>query len=343
MKDVKRFVTQNVKEFVTLAFILLIILVSGVARPELFSKGRFASVINSVILWTPLNLTMALGMMMVVIMRGIDLSIGSNVALSAMVAGILFRDHGATLGQGVVVSIAVGLVCGMFNGFLIAYLKIPPIIVTLGTMNAYRGLTFIISHGKQVTGYELPPGTTDFVSDGLRFGNLLIPWLVVISLSLALVFYLMLRYTHFGREVFAVGSNREAAYLRGVNCNRTEFLVFTIVGGLCGITGMMSASRFGYINPSNTGNGLEFVVISATIIGGVSVNGGKGTVVGTLLGCLLLGTVNTMIATVGIPGTVQLFSYGVIIVAALLLDRVVSSIQTTQRLMRQARAEGALK
>ena len=343
MKDIKRLVTQNVKEFVTLAFILLIFLAAGIARPEIFSGGRFSGVINSVILWTPLNLTMALGMMMVIIMRGIDLSIGSNVALSAMVAGILFRDHGATLWQGVLVSIAVGMLCGMFNGFLIAYLRIPPIIVTLGTMNAFRGLTFIISQGKQVTGYELPPGTTDFVANGLRFGEVLIPWLVVISFALAIVFYLMLRYTHFGREVYAVGSNREAAFLRGINSNKTEFLVFTIVGVLCGITAMMSASRFGYINPSNTGQGLEFVVISATIIGGVSVNGGKGTVIGTVLGCLLLGTVNTIIANIGIPGTVQRFSYGIIIVMALLLDRGVSSIQTAQRMAHQTREGVALK
>ena len=106
-------------------------------------------------------------------------------------------------------------------------------------MNAYRGLTFIISQGKQVTGYELPPGTTDFVAEGVRLGGVLIPWLVVISLLLALAFYLILKYTHFGREVYAVGSNREAAYLRGINCKKTEFLVFTIVGALCGITAMI--------------------------------------------------------------------------------------------------------
>jgi rhamnose transport system permease protein len=334
MNKLRQFVTQNVKESVTLGFILLIYLVVGVLRPEVLSGGRFSGVVNSVLLWMPLNLTMALGMMMVIIMQGIDLSIGSNVALSAMVAGILFRDYGASLWQGIVVAVAVGIICGMINGFLIAYLKIPPIIVTLGTMNAYRGLTFIISQGKQVTGYELPPGTTDFVSDGIRLGNVLVPWLVVISLVLALAFHLVLRYLHFGREVYAVGSNREAAYLRGINCKKTEFLVFMIVGGLCGVTAMMSASRFGYINPSNTGKGLEFVVISATIIGGVSVNGGRGTVPGVLLGCLLLGTVNTMIANVGIPGTVQLFSYGMIIVTALLVDRIVLSIESRRRMER---------
>ena len=113
-------------------------------------------------------------MMMVVIMRGIDLSIGSNVALSAMVTGILFRDHGASLWQES--SRYRGRpCCGMLNGFLIAYLKIPPIIVTLGTMNAYRGLTFIISQGKQVTGYELSPGTTDFVSQEYAWAEFWFP------------------------------------------------------------------------------------------------------------------------------------------------------------------------
>ncbi len=343
MSGMRRFFTQNIKEFVTLAFIALIYLAVGILRPEVLSGGRFTGVVNSVLLWTPLNLTMALGMMMVVIMRGIDLSIGSNVALSAMVTGILFRDHGASLWQGILVAIAVGLACGMLNGFLIAYLKIPPIIVTLGTMNAYRGLTFIISQGKQVTGYELPPGTTDFVSQGVRLGGVLVPWLVVVSLFLAFAFFLVLQFTHFGREVYAVGSNREAAFLRGINCKKTEFLVFTIVGGLCGITAMMSASRFGYINPSNTGKGLEFVVISATIIGGVSVNGGRGTVAGVILGCLLLGTVNTMIANVGIPGTVQLFSYGMIIVTALLVDRIVLSIESKRGMARQTTGKGALR
>jgi rhamnose transport system permease protein len=187
-----------------------------------------------------------------------------------------------------------------------------------------------------VTGYELPEGMSNAVSQGIKMGEYLIPWLVVIAVIIALIFFLVLRYTHFGREVYAVGSNREAAHLRGINCKKTEFIIFVITGLLCGITAMMSASRFGYVNPSNTGNGLEFVVISATIIGGVSVSGGKGTVVGVFLGCLLLGTVNTMIAMVGIPGTVQRFSYGFIIVIALLLDRGVSIMQSRAKLGRKS-------
>jgi rhamnose transport system permease protein len=328
MNNFKRFLNNNIKELVTVGIIVLIFLISGIARPELFTAQHLPSVINSILLWMPLNLTMAVGMMMVVIVRDIDLSIGSAVALSAMVAGILFRDFGVSLWTGIAVSLLVGCLCGAFNGFLIAYLKIPAIIVTLGTINAYRGLTYIISRGKMVTGYELPDGMSNVVSQGIAVGEILIPWLVLIALVIALIFFLVLRYTHFGREVYAIGSNREAAHLRGINCKKTEFVIFVITGVLCGITAMMSASRFGYVNPNNTGNGLEFVVISATIIGGVSVSGGKGTVAGVVLGCMLLGTVNTMIAMVGIPGTVQRFSYGFIIVIALLLDRSVSIIQS---------------
>jgi ribose/xylose/arabinose/galactoside ABC-type transport system permease subunit len=332
MNNFKRFLNNNIKELVTVGIIALIFLISGIARPELFTARHLPSVINSILLWMPLNLTMAVGMMMVVIVRDIDLSIGSAVALSAMVTGILFRDFGASLWTGIAVSLLVGCLCGAFNGFLIAYLKIPAIIVTLGTINAYRGLTYIISRGKMVTGYELPDGMSNVVSQGIAIGEILIPWLVVIAVVIALIFFLVLRYTHFGREVYAIGSNREAAHLRGINCKKTEFVIFVITGVLCGITAMMSAARFGYVNPNNTGNGLEFVVISATIIGGVSVSGGKGTVAGVVLGCMLLGTINTMIAMVGIPGTVQRFSYGFIIVIALLLDRSVSIMQSRTKL-----------
>jgi rhamnose transport system permease protein len=328
MNAIKRFVGANIKELVTLGIVVMIFVITGIARPELYSAERFPLIINSVLLWMPLNLTMAMGMMMVVIVRDIDLSIGSAMALCAMITGMMFRDLGTPLWQGIIISCGIGILLGAFNGFLIAYLNIPAIIVTLGTINAYRGLTYIISRGKMVTGYELPKGMSNVVSQGISFGEYLIPWLVIIAVCVVIIFYAMLKYTHFGREIYAVGSNREAAHLRGINCKKTEFLVFTIVGFLCGIVGMMSAARFGYVSPNNTGNGLEFVVISATIIGGVSVSGGKGTIVGVFLGCLLLGTVNTMISMIGIPGTVQRFSYGLIIILALMLDRFVNIVQS---------------
>lgn len=325
------FLARNIKNIVTLAIILAIFGVSAIARPELFDARRFPEVINSVLMWMPLILTASMGMMMVIITTGIDLSIGSTVGLSAMVAGIMFRDLHIALWLGILVSMAVGLVCGAINGAMIAYLRIPPIIVTLGTMNMYRGLTFIISNGTQVTNYELPDAMSDAVTKGIHFGNLLIPWMVWIALGIVVIFALLLRHTHFGREVYAIGSNREAAHLRGINYKSIIFKIYSIIGLLSGVAGMMYASRYGYVNPSNTGYGFEFVVISATIIGGVSVSGGSGTVTGTLLGCLLLGTVNTMLAMVGVGGTVQRFAYGAIIIIALIIDRVVQIAMDNRR------------
>ncbi|MDR0589485.1 MAG: ABC transporter permease [Spirochaetaceae bacterium] len=329
----KRFINNNIKELATLGITVLIFIMAGIFKPELFTGGQFSSLINSILLWMPLNLTMALGMMMVVIVRDIDLSIGSGVALSAMAAGLCFRNLGFSIPAGTLIAMVVGLSCGALNGFLVAYLKIPAIIVTLGTINAYRGLTYIVSAGKQITGYELPAGMSNVVSQGIPLGPVFFPWMVLIAFGIALVFFIVLNYTHFGREVYAVGSNREGAHLRGINCQKTEFLIFTITGFLCGIAGIMAIARFGYVNPNTTGSGLEFVVISATIIGGVSVSGGRGTVPGVFLGCLLLGTINTVIASVGIPGTVQRFSYGLVIVIALLMDSGVSAMQKRTKLM----------
>jgi len=325
------FLARNIKNIVTLVIILSIFGVSAIARPELFDANRFPEVVNSVLMWMPLILTASMGMMMVIITTGIDLSIGSTVGLSAMVAGIMFRDLHIALWLGILVSMVMGLLCGAINGAMIAYLRIPPIIVTLGTMNMYRGLTFIISNGTQVTNYELPNTLSDAVTKGIYFGQLLIPWMVWIALGIVVIFALLLRYTHFGREVYAIGSNREAAHLRGINYKSIIFKIYSIIGLLSGIAGMMYASRYGYVNPSNTGYGFEFVVISATIIGGVSVSGGSGTVTGTLLGCLLLGTVNTMLAMVGIGGTVQRFAYGAIIIIALIIDRVVQIAMENRR------------
>ena len=326
------FFGRNIKNIVTVIIIGLIFGASAIVKPELFGSDRLPEVINSVIMWMPLILTVSMGMMMVVITKGIDLSVGSTVGLSAMVAGVMFRDLGTPLWLGIIVSMAVGLLCGALNGAIIAYMKIPAIIVTLGTMNVYRGLTYIISNGTQVTGYELPEGISNVVTNGINFGNLLIPWMVLIAVGIAVIFWLIMRFTHFGREVYAIGSNREAAYLRGIKCKKTELYIYSITGMLAGIAAMMYASRYGYINPSNTGYGLEFMVISATIIGGVSVSGGSGTVGGTFLGCLLLGSVNTMLAMVGVAGTVQKFSYGIIIVIALVIDRVVQIVLDKRRI-----------
>lgn len=339
MKRIIAFFNKNIKETVTFLIILFLFLAAGGYRRELFQGPQMAEVIKSILLWTPLIVTVAMGMMMVIIIGEIDLSVGSIVALSIMTAGLLFKNYNIPLWLGIIVSVLVGMACGAINGVLISYIRIPSIIVTLGTMNAYRGLTFVISKGKQITSSEMPAHISDVVKNGTNIGNLHIPWLVWISIVLVIIFYLLLKYTHFGREVYAVGSNSEAAYLRGIKCNWIMFSVFVILGALCGFAGYMYAARYGFINPSNTGTGIEFIVISATIIGGVAVNGGSGNVFGVFLGCILLATVNTLIAVVGIPGTVQRFCYGAIILVALLVDLIVQTVRKKRRVQEIIRKE----
>jgi rhamnose transport system permease protein len=150
-----------------------------------------------------------------------------------------------------------------------------------------------------------------------------IPWIIFISFGIALLTYLFVMHTRLGRQIFALGSNPVAAPLRGIAVNRVTLLVFTLSGALSGLAGILYASRWGFVNPSNTGSGFEFQVIAAVVIGGVSINGGVGTVLGTVLGVLLLGCVAAALPLLGIPGTTQNAIYGAVILIALLIDRTV--------------------
>jgi rhamnose transport system permease protein len=208
----------------------------------------------------------------------------------------------------------------------VAILGIPAIIVTLGTLNVFRGLAFIIGSGKQVDGHEMPSGLIKLVQDG-PINGLDIPWLVFIALVFAILVGYVLRKTHIGRELYAVGSNSTAARLRGINTKKVVFLAYVFMGACAGMAGIMYASRYGYLNPSNTGNGFEFIVISATIIGGVSIKGGSGSVLGVVLGSFLLGSIQTVLPMLGVSGFFYKASYGTIIIIALLLDRVVQNSQ----------------
>jgi rhamnose transport system permease protein len=342
MDNVKRWLSINIKELVTLGITIVILIAALIINPNLLKGGTFFSLANSILMWFPVDLTIAMGMMMVIIIRDIDLSVGSTLAFCSILMGRFYRDiapgmgipEGPAILIGILIALSVGLLCGLLNGVLIAYLKIPAIIVTLGTINMYRGLAYIVSgQYKQIVSKDLPPGLSKiFIEKGLTLGPLNFPWFVLISLLIAAFFFFMLKYTHFGREVYAVGSNREGALLRGINCKKTELLIFTITGLLAGITAPMLAARFGQIAPKSTGDGREFVVLTATIIGGVSVSGGKGTVPGVFLGCLLLGTVNSVLPSVGITGEVQRFSYGLIVVLALLLDQGMTVMRAKARI-----------
>ena len=296
--------------------LLLLVLGVGTIQPRFFGIDTLGIVLLAV----PLILIAAMGQMMVIVARHIDLSIGSMLGFSAIAAGIVFRDHPEwPLYVGFLVALSVGAVLGFFNGLLITLFKLPSIIVTLGTLSLYRGLIFILSDGRQIDPNHIPEALIAMAQPS-SFG---LPWIVVIALAVAFATWLLMKHTQVGRQSYAIGSNPDAARLRGIKVAPLTVLVFTLSGILAGLAGIVYAARFGYVNPGITGVGFEFTVIAAVVIGGASIAGGIGTVLGTLIGVLLLGTVSVALPILGVSGFWQSATYGAIILLALLMDRLV--------------------
>jgi rhamnose transport system permease protein len=313
--------------------IVLFCLAVGFFKPQFLSLDQ----LRIILLLTPLILIGAMGQMLVITARHVDLSIGSMLGFSAMVSGMLYRFDETWFGfnvpwwTGIPLSIAVGAGLGLINGLLIQLFRLPAIIVTLGTLSLYRGMTFIISDAKQIDRQWIPTEikglsqTSIFAipKDFPIAGGFNIPWIVIIAFGVAILTWVLLQHTRVGRQIYALGSNPVAAPLRGIKVTQVTLLIFTISGALSGLAGIMYASRWGFVNPSNTGNAFEFQVIAAVVIGGVSINGGVGTVLGTVLGVLLLGCVAAALPLLGIPGTSQAAIYGAVILVALVIDRTV--------------------
>ena len=302
--------------------IVIFCLAVGTVKPQFLTLDQ----LRIILLLTPLIMIGAMGQMMVIVARHVDLSIGSTLGVSAMVSGMLYRFDATWFGfdvpwwTGIPLSIIVGAAVGLANGVLIQLFRLPAIIVTLGTLSLYRGLTFIISNAKQIDRQWIPSELKGLSQTSPILG---IPWIIFIAFGIASLTYIFLMHTRLGRQVYAIGSNPVAAPLRGINVTQVTLLVFTLSGALAGLAGILYASRWGFVNPSNTGSGFEFQVIAAVVIGGVSINGGVGTVLGTVLGVLLLGCVAAALPLLGIPGTSQAAIYGAVILIALLIDRTV--------------------
>jgi rhamnose transport system permease protein len=316
---------------IALMIVLFCVAVGGL-RPRFLTLDE----LRIVLLLTPLILIGAMGQMLVIVARYVDLSIGSTQGFAAMVTAMMFKFHPEIPWYlGFPVSISIGIALGFVNGALITLFRLPAIIVTLGTLSLYRGLTFIISDAKQIDRQFVPAALKAMSSTSPILG---IPWIIFIALGIAALTYGFANHTRVGREVFALGSNPVAAPLRGIRVNSVTLMVFMISGALAGLSGIMYASRWGFVNPSNTGSGFEFQVIAAVVIGGVSINGGVGSVLGVLLGVTLLGCVSAALPLLGIPGAAQSAIYGAVIVVALLIDRSVRQRGIAGLAARTARA-----
>ena len=259
---------------------------------------------------------LSIGMMMVIITRGIDLSIGATLALSGMTTAITVANHPALPAIGAIgIGVGVGLACGLIIGFLVAKVHILPIIATLGMMNVYRGLTYIISNGAWISANQMS-ASFKAISTGNLLGVSTLIWIAVVMFAIA---YYFLEHTRTGRKIYAVGSNPESAKISGINCSRTYMLVYTIMGALAGLAGVLWVSKFASAQ-GDTAVAYEMDVIAACVLGGVSIAGGSGKVSGIILGTLLFGIINNALPLVDISAFWEDALQGLIIIIAVLLN-----------------------
>jgi len=300
--------SEWLKRFLPFISLLALCALIAALEPKFLSPGNLASVARQ----TAVITTMAMGMTMVMVSGGIDLSVGSMLALAG-VLGAYAMVAGAPVLLGIAVCVLAGAFFGMLNGLAVATLKIPAFIVTLGAMGIYRGLSLSITEGNAVVG--LPPNF-----GRLDQGNLLgIPYPLLIVVAVAVTVHFLLSQTRLGRYCYAIGSNVEAARYAGVRVARYQIGYYAILGALTGLAGAIEAARLVTGQPTS-GEGYELRVIAAVVIGGGSLSGGQGTVVGTIIGSLIMGVLANGANLLGISPFIQQIVIGTVIVLAVTFD-----------------------
>ncbi|SOC47796.1 monosaccharide ABC transporter membrane protein (CUT2 family) [Rhizobium subbaraonis] len=313
--DRRRLIIQEYGIF--LAFLLLAFILS-VSNQYFLTPGN----ISNVLLQTSINGILAIGMTFVILTRGIDLSVGSVVALAGIVSAS-FATTSATAGivgapyspfVALPIGLFVGIACGAIVGIIVSRFSVPAFVATLGMLSAARGMTLIYGGGKPV-----PALTPDFrwIGTGSVFG---VPMPVVLFAVVFLVSWYVLNRTRFGRYIYAVGGNPHAANTSGINVSRLRFSVYVISGGLSGLAGMILSARTGSALPQ-AGIAYELDAIAAVVIGGTSLSGGVGRITGTLIGALIIGVMNNGLDLMGIQSYYQQVLKGALIVGAVMLDQ----------------------
>lgn len=262
------------------------------------------------------NALIAFGMTFVILTGGIDLSVGSILALSsALTAGLLGSGMPVTLA--ILISLILGCILGMMNGLLISYGKLAQFIVTLATMTIFRGATLVYTNGNPITKGLSDTFLFQFLGQGYIVG---IPFPVIIMFIVFIVLYVLLHKTAFGKSVYAIGGNEKAAYISGVKLNKVKIIIYSISGMMASISGLIITSRLSSAQPT-AGASYEMDAIAAVVLGGTSLSGGKGRILGTLIGALIIGVLNNGLNIIGVSAFWQQVVKGVVILIAVLIDR----------------------
>jgi ribose transport system permease protein len=307
-KLIKKYTDLIFKHNTLIIFIILLI-VSSIISDAFFTARNITNLLRQV---SGIGIV-SLGMLLVIMTGGIDLSVGSIVAFAGVISAYFLLSMPFALGIGL--TILLGVAIGSVSGYLVAIQRMAPFIATLALMTIVRGLGFILSKGTPIILEESGQSLKDFGSNYL----LGIPNPVVLMFFVFILVYFILKYTVFGRLIIAIGSNEESVRLSGINVWIYKFAVYSICGGFSAIAGIISTSRTGVGSPI-LGIGLELDAIAAVVIGGASLKGGKGSAVNTLLGILILGMIGNIMNLMNVPGYPQQVIKGLIIIFAVLLQ-----------------------
>lgn len=317
------------REASLLLVLIVLCIVVELRSPSFLSPQNILDMLknNSVIM------IMALGMLCVLLVGGIDISITSTLAFAGMTVGMMFKYNviGNTF-LGFLIATAIGAACGFVIGLVIAKGNVTPIIATMGCMYIYRGFAYLVANSEWAGAEAL--GTFKDFALGKYLGLGLLNNVLVIVLVCYIIFFVVLKWTKFGRNIYAVGSNAEAAEISGIHVARVKLAVYTIMGLLAGLCGALATTIYASAQP-NMQTGKEMDVIAACVIGGVSMSGGRGTVGGALLGALILSVISRALPLVGIDAIAQNTVKGVIILVVIVLNVITQRMMDKQNLERR--------
>ena len=317
----------RIRELGLVAALALLIVGTAILEPRFIE----ASSLRNLALNASILAILAVGQTLVIVTRNVDLSTGSVLGLSAFLAGDLLQGHpGMALPLVFLLGIALGAACGLFNGILVTWGQVPALVVTLGTLYAFRGLAFLWTDGRQVNAETLPDPFLNLGSDSIAG----VPILVLIAIVIVLIVGQWLRDYRPGRELYAIGSNPEGARLAGLRADRRVLIAFVLAGALSGLGGVLFTARFGTVD-ATAGVGYELTVIAAAVVGGVAIFGGTGTVYGAALGALLLGTITSSLIVLRVEAFWQQAAIGALLLLAIALDRLLA-VRVDARLRRRS-------
>ncbi|MFZ2539519.1 MAG: ribose ABC transporter permease [Oscillospiraceae bacterium] len=312
----KKFANIDSSQYRALIILILIVVASSFVAPSFFTFGNLTNVIRQV----SMSAIIACGMTFVILTGGIDLSVGAILGFSGALSASVMGTTGS-LFLAILTGLGVGLTCGIINAIFITHYDLPPFIVTLATMTLLAGSTLLFTKGAPIA---VKSEAYKFIGKGEILG---IPLPIIILTLIYVVAYFVLSYTRFGRNVYALGGNKEATRLSGINIKLNEATVYAITGLLCGIAGIILTARLGSAGP-DSGKGYELDAIAAVILGGTSLSGGQGFILPTIVGALILGILSNILTLMDVNPFVSGIVKGIVILVAIVIDKKFKSISS---------------